>query len=85
MKRLVVVLVAILLVAHQDYWAWDRIEPLAFGFMPIGLTWHVGISIAAAIVWALAVHYCWPADVDIAEQPVSAARSEHASGERPQL
>lgn len=80
MKRVVIVLVALLLVAHQDYWAWDRIEPVAFGFMPIGLTWHVGISIAAAIVWALAVHYCWPADVDIAEPMAGAARSE-----RPEL
>lgn len=80
MRRLVIALVALLLVAHQDYWAWDRIEPLAFGFMPIGLTWHAGISIAAALVWALAVHYCWPADVDVADHEASTDHSR-----RPEL
>ena len=64
MKRVVIGLVVLLLVAHQDFWAWDRIQPLAFGIVPIGLMWHVCISIGAAIVWALAVTYCWPPDVD---------------------
>lgn len=65
MKRVVIALVVLLIIAHQDYWAWDRIDPLVFGIFPIGLAWHIGISIAAAIVWALAVRYCWPTDVDV--------------------
>lgn len=80
MKRLVMVLVVLLLIAHQDYWAWDRINPLAFGVMPIGLTWHVGISIAAAIVWALAVTFCWPADVDEPESSGDQSTSKDARG-----
>ena len=36
MKILIWLLVAALLIAHQDYWNWtDR--SLVFGFMPIGL------------------------------------------------
>lgn len=67
MKRLVTLLVLALIVLHQDFWHWNRIEPLVFGFLPIGLAYHAGLSIAAALVWALAVRYCWPLDVDVAE------------------
>jgi hypothetical protein len=72
MKRLVIFLVVLLLILHQDFWWWDSIDPLTFGFMPIGLTYHACISIAAAIVWALAMKYCWPADVDIRDGEVLA-------------
>lgn len=67
MRKLVIVLIVLLFVLHQDSWWWDDIRPLTFGFMPIGLTWHVLLSIAAAGVWWLAVTYCWPADVDVPE------------------
>ncbi|MBI4717593.1 MAG: DUF3311 domain-containing protein [Planctomycetes bacterium] len=67
MKRFVTLLVLALIVLHQDFWHWDRIEPLVLGFLPIGLAYHAGLSIAAAVVWALAVRYCWPRDVDVAE------------------
>ena len=73
MKKIVIALVVILLIVHQDFWWWDSIDPLAFGFMPIGLTFHVILSIAAAIVWALAMKYCWPADVDIRDGETLAA------------
>lgn len=65
MKKVVVVLLVLLAVLHQDFWHWNRIDPLVFGFIPIGLAYHIGISIAAAILWALAVHYCWPKNVDV--------------------
>ena len=65
MRRFVFALLAILAVLHQDFWFWDRIDPLVFGFIPVGLAYHIGISIAAGILWALAVHYCWPKDVDV--------------------
>jgi hypothetical protein len=67
MRRLVIALVVLLIVFHQDFWWWDDVEPLVFGFLPIGLAYHAALSIAAAIVWALAVWYCWPADVEVAE------------------
>ena len=65
MKKIVFGLLILLALLHQDYWWWNSIEPLVFGFIPIGLAYHIGVSIAAGILWALAVHYCWPRDVDV--------------------
>ena len=60
MRRLVFGLIVLLAVLHQDYWWWDSIDPLVLGFIPIGLAYHAGVSIVAAIMWALAIKYCWP-------------------------
>ncbi len=67
MKLLVYALIVLLAIVHQDYWWWDRIDPLVFGFVPIGLAYHAGVSIVAAILWAMAVKYCWPADADVVD------------------
>lgn len=64
MKKLVYSLIIVLLVVHQDFWWWDDSDTLVFGFIPIGLAYHAGISIAAAVFWALAVVFCWPPDLD---------------------
>ena len=71
MKRVVVVLLVLLAVLHQDFWFWNSIEPLVLGFIPIGLAYQIGVSIAAAILWALAVHFCWPPDVDVPDEPLT--------------
>ena len=68
MNRVVIALLILLAVLHQDFWYWDRIEPLVFGFIPIGLAYHIGVSMAAGILWAMAVHYCWPKDVDVPDE-----------------
>lgn len=64
MKRLVYALIVLLAILHQDFWWWDRIDPLVLGFIPIGLAYQAGVSIAAAILWAMAVKYCWPAKLE---------------------
>ncbi|TWT97084.1 hypothetical protein Pla108_28610 [Botrimarina colliarenosi] len=63
MNKVVWGLVLLLIVLHQDVWFWTD-ERLVFGFLPIGLAWHMGISIGASITWFLATKYCWPADDD---------------------
>lgn len=63
MKYLVWILIAILVVLHQDVWNWTD-GRLLFGFMPLGLAYHVVLSISAALVWWLAVMYAWPLDED---------------------
>ncbi len=68
MRYVVYLLFLALVVLHQDFWWWHTHEPLVFGFIPIGLAWHAGISVSAAIVGALAVKYCWPRNVDAIEQ-----------------
>jgi len=64
MRGLVYGLLVVLAMLHQDFWWWDRIDPLVFGFIPIGLAYQAGVSIVAAGLWALAVKYCWPADLE---------------------
>lgn len=77
MKRLVFGLIVLLAIIHQDWWWWDDSTTLVLGFVPIGLAFHAGVSFAAACLWALAVAYCWPADVDDDEdQPASAQASQ---------
>jgi hypothetical protein len=63
MKYAVWVLVLLLLILHQDNWLWDD-ATLLFGFMPITLAYHAGISISAGIVWYLATLYCWPPELE---------------------
>ena len=57
---LLTLLVAIVYVLHQDFWNWRQTEPLIFGFLPIGLAYHAGYSILAAIMMALLVKFAWP-------------------------
>ncbi len=59
MRYVVWFLVLILLVIHQDFWNWNN-GSLVFGFMPIGLFYHVCISLAAGVVWFLACQFAWP-------------------------
>ena len=58
-KWLVAVAILILLVAHQDYWQWDRAD-LVMGFIPYNMAYHIGLSIVTAIVWLAVCTFCWP-------------------------
>ncbi len=62
MKYVVPCLIVALIFLHQDYWQWND-ATLDFGFIPRALTYHATISVAAAIAWAMAVHWCWPNEV----------------------
>lgn len=53
-------LVATVYLLHQDFWNWERIEPLVLGFLPVGLAYHVGFSILAAATMAVLVRFAWP-------------------------
>lgn len=63
MKYLVILMAVALAILHQDYWWWDD-KSVLFGFLPVGLAWHMGISLAAGVVGFLAVTFCWPAKLD---------------------
>ena len=45
---------------HQDVWFWNRAQPLVFGFLPIGLFYHLLYSVVVAGLMALLVRYAWP-------------------------
>ena len=60
---LVAVAILALLVAHQDYWQWERSD-LVFGFVPYNMAYHIGISLLTAIMWVLVCTFCWPRDLE---------------------
>jgi len=47
---------------HQDFWFW-RDATLVFGFLPVGLLYHILFGIAAALLFAFVGSYAWPATV----------------------
>jgi hypothetical protein len=53
----------ILFVLHHDFWNWDRTE-LRFGFLPVGLAWHAGFSVVAALFWLLVSRLWWPEAIE---------------------
>ena len=69
MRRLVFGLIVLLAVLHQDFWWWDSIDPLVLGFIPIGLAYHAGVSVVAAVLWAMAIKYCWPEHLEDETEP----------------
>lgn len=70
MKMLIWLLVAILLIAHQDFWFWNDAR-LVFGFIPIGLFYHACLSLAAGLMWFFVCTVAWPADLDDESEIVS--------------
>ena len=65
---------------HQDFWNWKKTEPLVFGFLPVGLAYHAGYAVLAAIMMAVLVKLAWPKDFDAMEsgqQIKPASKHEH--------
>ena len=65
-------LVIIVYLLHQDFWNWNKAEPLLFGFLPVGLAYHAGYSILASILMAMLVKFAWPKHLEEV-QPVAGA------------
>lgn len=64
MKRVVYGLIILLAIFHQDFWWWNDSETVVFGFLPIGLAFHAVVSILAAVLWGMAVAFCWPSELE---------------------
>ena len=83
MKAIRVALLTLLVVGvyilHQDSWNWKKAEPLIFGFLPVGLAYHAGYSILAAVTMAILVKFAWPAHLESVEpaEGVAPADSEY--------
>jgi len=54
--------VAALLILHHDFWFWNN-DYLVAGFLPIGLAYHVGLSLIITITWLILTVTCWPQDL----------------------
>ena len=57
------ILFALLFVLHQDFWFWDDTS-VVLGFLPVGLAYHAGFSIAAGLLWLAAVKFAWPENLE---------------------
>jgi hypothetical protein len=65
MRRILLALAILLVYAlHQDVWFWRTARPLVFGFLPVGLAYHAGYSVAAALLMALLVRTAWPTHLE---------------------
>lgn len=65
MKRTLLVLVVVVLyILHQDFWFWRTAYPMVFGFIPIGLFYQACFSVAASLVMWLLVKYAWPGHLE---------------------
>mgnify|MGYP000050080637 CR=1 FL=1 len=67
MKAFLTVWVILVLALHQDCWLWTD-KTLVFGFLPIGLAYHVGYSCLAAVTMAMLVRWAWPSHLEEAAQ-----------------
>jgi hypothetical protein len=68
-------LIALLVVLHQDVWFWTTTRPLVFGFMPIGLFYHAAFTAACAALMWLLVTLHWPGHLEShADHPPSPRR-----------
>ena len=63
-RTLLVVVVVVLYVLHQDFWFWRTAHPMVLGFIPIGLFYQACFSVAAALVMWLLVKYAWPSHLE---------------------
>ena len=60
---LLALLVIVVALIHQDVWFWtDR--TLVFGFLPVGLAYHVAYTFAAAFTMWMLVRFAWPAHLE---------------------
>jgi hypothetical protein len=65
-RRSILLVLAVLALygAHQDFWFRDLARPLVFGFLPIGLVYHVVLCLAiTGLMWVL-VRYAWPVELE---------------------
>ena len=75
MKIIVALLIVLMVALHQDFWLWtDR--RLIFGFLPVGLAYHMGYAFLASLVMWVLVKVAWPKETE------QAAPADRAGEER---
>ena len=74
-RWLLLLLVVGVYLLHQDFWNWKKADPLIFGFLPVGLAYHAGYSLLAAITMGVLVKFAWPSHLENV-QPESGSVSQ---------
>jgi hypothetical protein len=74
MQWLLALLVIVVALLHQDFWLWTD-KSLVFGFVPIGLAYHIAYSFLAALTMWVLVRYAWPGHLESVKVEPREARS----------
>jgi len=74
--RLLLAAVAALFLLHQDFWFWRTARPLVFGFLPVGLAYHAGYCVAAALLMWLLTSAAWPHHLELPGSPRPGPRAQ---------
>lgn len=48
---------------HQDFWGWTD-KTLVFGFVPVGMAYHLGYTLLAALTMSALVKVAWPSHLE---------------------
>jgi hypothetical protein len=81
MKRFFLcILVIILYVLHQDLWFWRTARPLLFGFLPVGIWYHVCFTVAVSLVMWLLIKQVWPAHLEEEFENEATTSASQSSG-----
>jgi hypothetical protein len=62
-KYALVVWVLIIAALHHDIWNWKD-KTLVFGFLPMGLAYHIGYALMASFTMFLLVKFAWPSHLE---------------------
>jgi Protein of unknown function (DUF3311) len=77
MKTSVLTLCVIALyLLHQDLWFWRTPNPMIFGFIPIGLFYHVCYTLAASVLMWMLVQLAWPSHLEEAVEDRESGKGE---------
>jgi len=79
-KFLLFLMIAGVYFLHQDFWNWSSKE-LVFGILPIGLAYHAGYSILAAVMMAVLVKFAWPGHLEQDDPDDPPAKTPKKDGE----
>jgi len=63
-RLLLVSAVLALYLLHQDFWFWRSAHPIVFGFLPVGLFYHVCFTLAVALLMLALVRFAWPTELE---------------------
>jgi hypothetical protein len=69
-----------LLAIRNDFWHARSVEPMLFGYLPVGLWWQAMVSILAAFMMWLMVRLAWPhhlEELEHAPAPTPERTSKH--------
>lgn len=82
-KAFLIILLVVLFVLHQDFWFWRAARPLLFGFLPVGIWYHVCFTLAVSLVMWLLIQQAWPQHLEEDLDDESKTRALQSSGISP--